>query len=677
MKPRFNHLLAPLELRGQVLKNRMTAATSAPHFLQGPESFPTETVLAHYANKAKGAAMVTCMGINNCTRGKQMPMDLDFGHFPDYDLYDTASQNYLLQLADTIHFYDSLASMCLFVGPPSAYLLMHKKGAPPEQGDVHGLSRKDGKPFEVPKLDEFDLELIEAHKLPHEYEEAVLEKIARSYAEQAAILRSLDFDAVTLHFAYRANLPAKFLSPLTNHRTDAWGGSLENRMRFPLAVLRKVREAVGPRMLIELVHSAEETPGGYTLDDSVVFLNEAAKYIDLVQLRAAEADPAHPTGFTLAETPFLHYAAYIKERVPGLAIASIGGYHDPEISERAIAEGKLDVVAMARAWLSNPDYGRLVREGRTDDIVPCLRCNKCHGRGDKDPFQSVCSVNPLIGLEHKIERMILPVTAVKKAAVAGGGPAGMQCAITLADRGHQVTLYEAADHLGGAMAHADQVDFKWPLRRYKDYLVLQIGKRKNIEVRLNSPVTAEALKPLGYDVVIAALGAVPLRPQFPGLEDHGSVFTAVEAITAHEKLGGQVVIIGGGEVGVETGIALAQWGRQVTVLEMRDELAADSTKIHYYSMFKAAWEAQPSFHALVKARVCEIAGKEVVYTGPEGEKKQVRADSIVLSVGMTGKRKEALSLYGIAPEFYMIGDCKTPATVQQAIRAAYSTAVRI
>jgi hypothetical protein len=374
---------------------------------------------------------------------------------------------------------------------------MRKKGAPPEQGDVHGLSREDGKPFEVPKLEEFDLELIEAHKLPQEYDEAVLEKIARSYAEQAAILKTLDFDAVTLHFAYRANLPAKFLSPLTNRRTDVWGGSLENRMRFPLAVLRKVRETVGLRMLIELVYSAEEVPGGYTLDDSVVFLNEAAKYIDMVQLWAPEADPAHPTGFTLEETPFLRYAAYIKERVSGLAIASIGGYHDPEISERAIAEGKVDIVAMARAWLSNPDYGRLVQEGRTDDIVPCLRCNKCHGRGDKDPFQSVCSVNPLIGLEHKIERMVLPVTTVKKATVAGGGPAGMQCAIILADRGHQVTLYEAADNLGGAMTHADYVDFKWPLRRYKNYMVLQIGKRKNIKVRLNSPVTAEALKPLG------------------------------------------------------------------------------------------------------------------------------------------------------------------------------------
>jgi pyruvate/2-oxoglutarate dehydrogenase complex dihydrolipoamide dehydrogenase (E3) component len=227
------------------------------------------------------------------------------------------------------------------------------------------------------------------------------------------------------------------------------------------------------------------------------------------------------------------------------------------------------------------------------------------------------------------------------------------------------------------MSHADYVDFKWPLRRYKDYLVLQIGKRKNIEIRLNNPVTAEALKPLGYDVVIAALGAVPLRPQFPGIENHGSVFTAVEAITAHEKLGVHVVIIGGGEVGVETGIFLAQRGHQVTVLEMRDELAADSTKIHYYSMFKAAWEAQSSFHALVNSKVHAVSGENIVYTSPGDEKKQIRADSIVFSMGMTGKRKEALSLYGIAPEFYMIGDCKIPATIQQAIRAAYSTAVRI
>jgi 2,4-dienoyl-CoA reductase-like NADH-dependent reductase (Old Yellow Enzyme family)/thioredoxin reductase len=656
----------------------MTAATSLPHFLQGPEPFPADSVISHLANKAKGAAIVACTGINNFTRGKQLPMNLDFGHFPDFDLYDANSQNYLLQLADAIHFYGALASMSMFVGPPSSFPLMVRKKA--DSADASETGREEGTPFaSPPPMDEFAIELINAHQPPEAYTEADLEKIARSYAEQAGILKTLDFDVVSLHFAYRANLPAKFLSPLINRRKDQWGGSLENRMRFPLMVLKAVREALGPRKLLEIVYSAEDPPGGYTLDDSVAFLNAAAEFIDIVQLRAPEVDPAHPTGFTPEETPFLHYAEYIKQRVKGLAVATIGGYQDPELCDAALAEGKADLIAMSRAWLSNREYGQLVQEGRGDDVVPCLRCNKCHGRGKNDPFQSICSVNPVIGLEHRIDRMILPVTRKKKVAVAGGGPAGMFCAINLADRGHTVILYEAADHLGGMICHADYVDFKWPLRRYKDYLIRQIAKRSGITIKLNTPAEAGILRDAGYDAVVAALGATPLRPAFPGIEKHPAIFTAPQAITGSKGSlpGKKTVIIGGGEVGVETGIFLARQGYDATVLEMRDILAADSVMIHYYSMFKQAWEAEPSFHGIVNATVCGLSKNTVSYRDGKGRVVEAPADSVIISVGTKAKTEEALLLYGIAPEFYMIGDCSTAATVQQAVRSAYATAMRV
>jgi 2,4-dienoyl-CoA reductase-like NADH-dependent reductase (Old Yellow Enzyme family)/thioredoxin reductase len=684
MEPKYKHLLEPITIRDHVLKNRMVAANSLPHFLQGPESFPAGSVIAHLANKARGAAIVTCMGINNFTRGRQFPMNLDFSHFPDFDLYDTSSQNYLLQLADAIHFYGALASMSIFIGPPSGYPLMVKKqgAAPPQDGEK---GREDGDPFSsAPPLAEFTIELIDPLKKPEDYSEEELEKIARSYAEQAGILKTLDFDIVSLHFAYRANPPAKFLSPLKNFRTDQWGGSLENRMRFPLLVLKKVREALGPGKLLEIVYSAEDPPGGYTLDDSAAFLNRASEYIDIVQLRAGEVDPAHPTGFTPEETPFLHYAEYIKQRVQGVAVATIGGYQDPDIAEAALSEGKADLIAMSRAWLSNPEYGRLVEEGRRDDIVPCLRCNKCHGRGKNDPFQSICSVNPVIGLEHTIDRLILPVIRKKKVAVAGGGPAGMLCAIGLADRGHDVTLYEAGNGLGGLINHADYMDFKWPLRRYRDYLLRQVEKRRDrIKVLLNTPARADLFRRESFDTVVAALGAAPIRPAFPGLEKHPALVTAYDAITGTTALpsktrpDGMAVIIGGGEVGVETGICLARRGYKVTVLEMRDMLAADSVMIHYYSMFKQAWEAEPNFHALLNARVCGISEKAVSYEDAEGRIAEIAADLVVLSVGMKAKTEEALSFYRTAPEFYMIGDCQATATVQQAVRSAYATAMRI
>ena len=668
---KFNHVLSPLVVRGKVLKNRLSASNSLPHFLQGPEPYPADPVIAHYENKAKSAAIVTCMGINNFSRGKQLPMFLDFGHFPDFDLYDTNCQNYLMQMADAIHFYDSIACMGLFVGPPSAYPLMKPKG--PAGPAMSAFD--ETKDLHAPPPVEFDIEKIPAHEDPTFYTDEQLDQIATSYAEQAGILQMLDFDMVSVHMCYNAQLPAKMFSSVTNKRTDKWGGSLENRMRFPLMVLERIRQKVGPRMIIEVQWSPEEANGGYTMEDSAAFLNEAKKYIDIVQLRYCEVDHAHPIGFNLEEVPFLHYGEYMKKHVPGLIIGVIGGFHYPETCDKAIAEGKADLIYAARAFISNPDYGQLVQEGRDDDIVPCLRCNKCHGRGENDPFISVCSVNPTIGIEQKVARMQTPTKGGKKIAIIGGGPAAMRCAIYLQDRGHTPVIYEKGDKLGGAIIHSDYVDFKWTLKDFKDYLIHQMDKR-GIEIHLNTEATPEMISELNYDVVIAATGATPLVLPIPGADPEKLTFCQ-EGFAHPEKLGENVVIIGGGEVGCEMGIFLARKGHQATVLEMRDRLAADSTAIHYYSMMEEAWLNEPNFHGITGAKVAAIKDGAVEYTDKEGNTVSVPADSVIMSAGMRPNQAQALAFYNSAPEFYMIGDCKKPATIQQAMRSAYSTAMRI
>lgn len=673
----YKNLQSPLKIRNYILKNRLAASNSLPHFLQGPESYPADPVIAHFENKAKGAAIVTCMGINNFSRGKQQPMNLDFGHFPDFDLYDTTSQNYLLHLSDALHYYDSIACMGLFIGPPSAYSLMRQKSAdnPDDYLESFRESSDDETPFAIPKPFEFELEMIPAHEDCTWYDSETLSKIADSYAEQASILKTLDYDMVSIHGCYRANLTARMFSPITNKRTDEWGGSLENRMRFTLMVLERIRQRVGEDFLIELVWSAEDVEGGYSIDDSVVFLNRAKKYIDIVQLRAPSADLAHPTSFTLKPEPFLHYSEYIKKRVDGLVIGTIGGYQDLDACDKIIAEGKADLIYSARAWISNPAYGQLALEGRGDDVVPCLRCNKCHGRGEKDPFHSVCSVNPIIGLEHKITRMGMPVKTSKRVAVIGGGPAGMRCALYLKERGHTPVIFEASDSLGGVIRHSDFVDFKWTLKKFKDYLIYQVQKH-GIEVRLNTRATPEMLKEEQFDAIVTALGANPVKPPIQGL-DGEQVFFAEKALMNETALGRNVVIIGGGEVGVETGIYLARKGHKVTVLEMRDKLAADSTLIHYYTIFKEFWEAEPNFTGIVNALVKSVGNGAVYYTDKDGLEQYVTADSVVVSAGMQSLSDEALLFYGAAPEFQMIGDCKKPGTIQSAMRMAYAAASRI
>ena len=671
--PAYPHIMEPLKIRGFILKNRLEASNSLPHFLQGPEPYPAEGIIAHYANKARSAGIVTCMGINNFTRGKQLPMDLDFGHFPDFDLYDTNCQNYLLQLADNIHYFDSIACMAIFVGPPSAYPLMRAKEGMSLERQKSAFEQSES--LAPPAPAEFDLELIPAHEPPEFYDEETLNKIADSYAEQAGILQMLGFDMLSIHMCYRANLPAKMFSPLENHRTDKFGGSLENRMRFPLMVLERVRQRVGKNFLLEIEWSAEDAPGGYTLEDSAVFLNEAKKYIDIVQLRTWEVDHAHPTSFNLDEVPFLHYGEYMKKHVPGLVIGVIGGFHYAEACERALAEGKTDLVCAARAFVSNPDYGDLLLSGQGDDIVPCLRCNKCHGRGEHDPFVSVCSVNPLIGLEHRVHQLVQPPARKKRVAVIGGGPAGMRCALFLADRGHTPVVFEAGPVLGGQIVHADYADFKWTLRDYKNYLIRQLDKR-GIEVRLNTRATPAMISAEGFDAVVAANGAEMLTLPIPGADKDKLVYS-LEAFAHPERLGQRVVVIGGGEVGVETALYIAKQGRDTTVVEMRDRLSADSTAIHYYSMFKEAWEAEPNFHGITGVKVARIEEGAVVYTDKAGAEHSLPADTVVMCAGRVPRDAEALSFYGAAPEFYMIGDVKKPASVQQGNRHAWSVANRI
>ena len=439
-------------------------------------------------------------------------------------------------------------------------------------------------------------------------------------------------------------------------------------------MLEEVKKAAGNDMLVEIQFSAEEPEGGYSVEEGLEFLKLAQPYVDIVQVRSAEGDPNHPIPFELKHTPFLELAARIKAAGLDFLVSNVGGFFYPEEADQAIAEGKLDLVAMARAWISNPDYGKFLYEDRAEDIVPCLRCNKCHGRGKHDIMTTVCSVNPKFGFEAVDRYLAYPVDKVKDIAVIGGGPGGMRTAIYLADRGHKVTIYEAEGELGGAIRHSDYIPFKWTLKDYKDFLIHQVSKR-DIKVVLNTRVTPDMVAGR-YDAVIAAVGAQPVVPNIPGV-DGANVTVATDAIMNAGKIGDQVVVIGGGEVGVETGMYFAQMGKEVTVIEMRDELAADTTFMHYRSMFQAAWEAIPTFHYVLNATAKAITADHVTYTDKDGVDHDLPAQSVILSVGMRAKKDEALSFYGAGDHFYMVGDCYKPGTIQTTNRSAYVTAMKI
>jgi len=390
MSQKYQHLLSPLKIGNIVFKNRMGASPSRPHFIQGPEQYPTDALITHYANKARnGASYVTCGGAMSVTEyvvrnlqtvygpGKEPLPVADSGHKTEakpmqalgnlphsigFDSADPNVQHYLCQLAETIHFYGAKASMAIMGIVPPQYDV--SSGIPSHATYGDGSMRRTG--IEIPA--------------------ELLDGIADNFALQAALMKDMGFDMVFLHMSYRATILGRCLSPLTNKRKDKYGGSLENQARFPIMVADHIKQKCGKDFMIEAsISGIENYPGGLTLKDTVEYARMFAGHIDLLQVRASDIDPSHPTSFNPEHTPYLYLTEAIKKSGAKIAAVTIGGYTDLDDCEEAIASGKADFIGMARSWISNPNFGRLAYEGRGEDVVPCLRCNKCHKSSYADP----------------------------------------------------------------------------------------------------------------------------------------------------------------------------------------------------------------------------------------------------------------------------------------------------
>jgi len=367
----------------------------------------------------------------------------------------------------------------------------------------------------------------------------------------------------------------------------------------------------------------------------------------------------------------IRYAEALKKSGTKITVAPIGGYQDLDLNEQFIASGKADMIAMARAFITDPEYGRKAYEGRGEDVVPCILCNKCQGNA-LTPNLDVCSVNPVIGLENKVSKMISPPASARKVAVIGGGPAGMKAALTAAERGHKVTIFEKSDTLGGLLKHTDFASFQWPLKDYKDYLIRQV-KQKGINVQLKITATPEMIKAKKYDAVVVAMGAEPVMPNIPGTNG-SNVFKAVDVFGNEKALGKNVVIIGGELIGTETGMYLAETGHNVTVLASGKELIKSEgmhQDIDSYLDMK-------NFSFVTEATARSISEGKVTYVDGKGTEKSVQADSVVIYAGFKPRQDEALKFSGSAVKFFYIGECfAVGGMVRACTRTAFAAASQI
>jgi 2,4-dienoyl-CoA reductase-like NADH-dependent reductase (Old Yellow Enzyme family)/thioredoxin reductase len=642
----YPNLFSPLKLGNLTLKNRIEAAPTDVRNMT-PEGYLTRDNIAYYELKAAGGAAVVTIGESH------VHTKTGVRSFLRVPLDDPGTLPSLALAARAIKRHGAIPSIELqHVGKSGGWDRISQKRT--RFGPSSGRF-EDGS---------------EVHEMP---EELILE-IVDSYGKAAAAVRGVGFEMLMIHGGH-GWLISQFLSPLENKRKDEFGGSFENRARLALMIIDSVRKAVGPGFPIEFRMSGDDfTRGGFNQEDGIRFAKLIENKVDLIHVSAGNHEVkelyvrTHPSMFL--EHGCNVYLAEAIKKVVKTPVACVGAITEVEMIEDIIASGKADVVALARALLADPYLPKKAAAGKTEDITPCIRCMACLGKRPEE--NSVCSVNPRIGNEFENKFLLPPPERSKKVLIAGGGPSGMQAAITASARGHKVILCEKISSLGGAIRFSEYVPFKEDLHKFRKHMERML-EASGAVVMLNMEVTPEFIASQNPDVLIVAVGATPVVPNIPGIRNK-NVVMAEDIYKAGVKIGDKVVILGGGQVGCEEGIYLAMEGKDVTVIEMLDEVARDANKINGLAL---RLELGKRVKVVTGTRGKAITKEGLLCEGKDGKELLYETDTVICAAGYKALTSVVEPLRYTAPEFYYIGDCVKPQNVLEAIRAGYDTAMDV
>ena len=500
----------------------------------------------------------------------------------------------------------------------------------------------------------------------------MIDEIVAAYGHVAGLAKRAGFEMLMIHGGH-GWLINQFLSPMFNRREDEYGGSLENRCRFAIEVLKAVREAVGPGFPIEFrLSGAEFVEEGYDLEEGVRIARMVEPYVDLLHVTAGTYQRTfgitHPSMFE-DHGRNVYLAAEIKKHV-AVPVATIGGLNDPAQMEEIIASGKADIVYMGRALLADPFLPRKVTENRDEEIVRCLRCFTCMAERAATSTRR-CTVNPLIGREMEGDE-IHPAPVKKKVLVAGGGPGGLYAAYTAARRGHRVILCEKGSEVGGILKGEQALPFKHEMYELAGTYKL-LAERAGVEIRLNTEVTPEYVEQEAPDALIVAIGSRPLVPPIPGL--NGDNVIVVNDYYKHvDEVSDDVVVFGGGLAGCEIAVHLGMQGKTVHIVEMRDKLAPDANVRHRPLLLREI-DKYVTVHTSCKGK--EVRKDGILCEDMEGKEVLIPGKTVICALGQRSRSDEAAALMDSAPFVRVIGDASRVSTITNAVYWGYHAALDI
>lgn len=644
----FPNLARPLTIGKVTFKNRIFGAPMSNPELD-PDCHMRKEDIAFHENRVRGGLASTCIGL-----GIVDPVGRT--HTKEITLYDPMSLPSLKEYANAIHRHNAAAVVELAHGGKYASARSHSDH---HQGLILGPN------------DELNAEGLQVTAMTEED----IERVSDCFANAALLCKSAGIDMVLVHGGH-GWLLGQFMSPTMNRRTDRFGGSLENRMRFPLMVIEKIRKACGSDLLIEFRMSGSELiEGGYGIEEGVEMAKVLDGKVDIIHVSAGVHEDndaftiTHPSMFQ-DHGVNVRYAAEIKKHVK-TPVAALGGLNSPAQMEEIIASGKADIVEVARQSLADPYLPEKAFSGRADEIIGCCRCYTCFFNYLTNRTYC-CAFNPVIGSELE-NRYETPAPVPRKVAVIGGGPGGLMAALKAAKRGHRVDLFEKNDRLGGALLSEKYIPFKQDMWNYIEVLA-RLAERAGVNIHLNSPMTPEDAEKLHSDVVIAATGAKPVVPDIPGIGK--PIVKGLSALHGKEPdLGQKTVILGGGLIGCETGIYLDMCGRDVTIVEMKDDWAKDAYFMHRNAMNMYFRESK--VRILTGTRAIEVTDNGLLCENEKGEEIFLEADSILLAAGMEADRALADGFYNTAPRVFQVGDAVKAGKVVDATSTGFWRAMDI